>query len=129
MWYYDLPNQGERVLGKSQVRHDLLFFETQTPSNTICEAGGSSMLMVVNMVSGRAAEFPVFDANGDGFINILDQGFVGMNYADGMIFSSNIIGDYQIYQQGADPDSREINMGLSLGEGQYSWFEYTNHDE
>lgn len=122
-WFIDLPETGERVLSKPRLRGGSVFFQTQTPSNAICESGGTSWLMVMDVNTGKYTSPPSFDANGDGHINSGDFGFVGVQM-DQLVFATNIMEDQEIYLQDDEIETRHINEDLQMRSGVLSWFEY-----
>jgi type IV pilus assembly protein PilY1 len=113
---------GERVLSRSLLRGDTVFFPTQIPDDAVCAKGGESWLLAADIASGLAASQPSFDANGDNVINAADLGFIGV-YQSGLIFGTNILGNREYFMKDDQTDSREINFGGSFREGRFSWFE------
>lgn len=72
-WYFDLPNLGERVVGKMMIRDKKAIFISFTPESSPCTPGGNSILHEVNAEDGGRTTEPVFDINHDGVVNSLDQ--------------------------------------------------------
>jgi type IV pilus assembly protein PilY1 len=77
-WYLDLISpvkgyQGERVIADPIVRDDRVIFSTLLPNNDICGAGGSSWLMVLDLLSGSRLPEAQLDTNGDGKIDEKDN--------------------------------------------------------
>ncbi len=77
-WYLDLISpvkgyQGERVIADPIVRDDRVIFSTLLPNNDICGAGGSSWLMVLDLLSGARLPEAQLDTNGDGKIDDKDN--------------------------------------------------------
>lgn len=68
-WFIDLPESGERVFLRPIVRSGRLIFNTITPSDDPCSAGGSSWLMEVDPANGGRLLIDVFDLNQDGYFD------------------------------------------------------------
>jgi type IV pilus assembly protein PilY1 len=82
-WYLDLVNptpvsadptaplttadvhRGERIVSSVVLRNRRILFSTLTPSQDICERGGSSWLMVLDANDGSRLDDSPFDLNGD----------------------------------------------------------------
>ena len=76
-WYLDLvsPNsgtEGERVVDAPILRFGRVIFTTIIPSNQVCDYGGRSWLMELDMINGARLSYNVFDTNGDGIIDNAD---------------------------------------------------------
>ncbi|MCQ8127276.1 pilus assembly protein [Methylomonas rivi] len=103
-WFIRLTqNTGERVIVDPDVFGDFLFFNTWIPENTVCSAGGSGVLMSIDLVTGGRPEIAPFDLNGDNTIDSTDLLLSGSSTyaATGQIFtrglpaSSSFLTDYQ----------------------------------
>ncbi|MEE4216337.1 MAG: PilC/PilY family type IV pilus protein, partial [Xanthomonadales bacterium] len=64
-WYIDLPQEGERMIRRPVLRDNLVFFVTMTPDPDPCAAGGTGFISVLDISTGGAPTFPVFDIDGD----------------------------------------------------------------
>lgn len=64
-WYLELPDQGERMIRRPVLRDNLVFFVTMTPDPDPCAAGGTGFISVLDISTGIAPTFPVFDVSGD----------------------------------------------------------------
>jgi len=127
-WRIDLPDSGERVVVNPKIRNDIVFFNTLIPEDAKCTYGGSGWIMSVNLLNGGAPTEPVFDLNGDGFIDEYDV------TADGSIpagqnlneipAESTFLGDNQ-YTPGSDStiNVRKVSVGKNQREGRMSWKE------
>lgn len=63
-WYVDLPDRGERVVGKLQMINGLLVILTYTPGMPAgAEKVPSSQIMLIDFMTGSAAPNPVFLAS------------------------------------------------------------------
>ena len=93
-WYMDLPETGERVMNPAQLRGEIVFFETFTPSQSACDGGGTSWLMSVGL-DGSNPENPVFDTNNDSVIDSTDGNYVGAKSDDQGTGSTAFLGDGQ----------------------------------
>ena len=65
-WYFDLPLTGERIIRDFVIRDNIAIMLSSIPSNTPCEAGGSSIVMELSACSGGRLDEPQFDYDGDG---------------------------------------------------------------
>lgn len=115
-WFMDLPETGERVINRAQIRGQIVFFETFTPSQSACDGGGTGWLMSVAL-DGSNPDEPVFDANNDGVINSDDADSDGKNYVGEKnenigTGGSAFLDDYQ-YLNEVVPEKREVNTGDS----------------
>jgi type IV pilus assembly protein PilY1 len=64
-WYIDLPLAGERQVSDSILRNGRVIFTTLVPNVEICQSGGTSWIMELDVNSGsRLVESP-FDLNND----------------------------------------------------------------
>lgn len=79
-FYIDLPITGERMIREVVPRDGTFFFVSLIPSDDRCLPGGTGFLMAVDISEpqypppGNGTEdAPVFDVNGDGEINELDN--------------------------------------------------------
>ena len=69
-WYFDLPLSGERVVSNPLIREGRVIYIAFTPEEASpCEAGGSSVLMQMDACSGGRTADPMFDIDGDGYID------------------------------------------------------------
>lgn len=113
-WYMDLPETGERVINSAQIRGNIVFFETFTPSQSPCDGGGTSWLMSVDL-DGSNPDSPVFDTNNDGVIDSTDGLYTGAKSDDQGTGSTAFLGDGQ-YINVANEDKvvkRDTDTGSS----------------
>ncbi|WP_166266463.1 pilus assembly protein [Marinobacter caseinilyticus] len=111
-WRMDLPESGERVINPAQLRGEIVFFETFTPSQSACEGGGSSWLMSVDQ-DGSNPEKPIFDTNGDGLIDSNDGLYVGEKSNNQGTGGTAFLDDYQYLNTPEKPEKREVEVGES----------------
>ncbi len=73
-WYFDLPTLGERSIRDPALREDVVVILSTIPSDSPCEAGGSSFLYQINSCTGGRvdADTPKFDVDGDYVIDSAD---------------------------------------------------------
>jgi len=72
-WYFDLPDEKERIVRDIVLRSGRAVVITSIPqSNAPCMAGGESYLMEVNACNGGRTSQPVLDVNEDGQIDEKD---------------------------------------------------------
>lgn len=85
-WYFDFVDRasasattvnkiGERVISGSLIRNDVLIFTTAIPNvaNTdICVSNSESWSMAIDLNTGKAADYSVFDINNDGVMDDAD---------------------------------------------------------
>lgn len=115
-WFMDLPETGERVINRAQIRGQIVFFETFTPSQSPCDGGGTGWLMSVAL-DGSNPDAPVFDVNNDGVIDAKDADEDGNNYIGEKNDSlgtggSAFLDDYQYINEDV-PEKREVDTGDS----------------
>ncbi|HET6724951.1 MAG TPA: PilC/PilY family type IV pilus protein [Gammaproteobacteria bacterium] len=98
-WYVNLPASGERLINDPRLDKGRLIFTTYVPSatgsTTVCEAGGTSFLMVLNYINGGAFNEPEIDIDND----------------------SDLDGDDKVDVGTADNPDKENPVGIGLGEG------------
>ncbi|MCB1559796.1 MAG: hypothetical protein KDI75_01655, partial [Xanthomonadales bacterium] len=100
-WYLDLVSpgsggfKGERAVSDPLLRGGRLIFPTLIPNTDPCEGGGSSWVMEMDALSGKAIDPPVFDVDGDGDIDEDDlvngDPPAGINPDIGIIDTPNVI--------------------------------------
>lgn len=152
-WYFDLVNRastgatasklGERVISESLMRRKILFFNTIIPDDTECSSGGTGWLTSLDLDTGLAPSYGIFDANNDGVIDdsanevttlndlnndgVIDDGdtgYIGELFTHGLTSKSGVLGDTQ-YTLGSTGEltEREISTGKGAKEGRLSWEE------
>jgi type IV pilus assembly protein PilY1 len=130
-WYIDLDSAsaatGERVITDAKIRNNILFFDTLIPNTTVCEYGGSSWLMSVDIATGSFPSKPVFDANGDGVIDSSDtdngDAFVGKKI-DAIATSPEFLGGNRyVGTSNGTIEKDKVDIGISIKEGRMSWRE------
>lgn len=72
-WYFNLPNQGERMVSRMMIRDGKAIFISFTPNPSPCTPGGDSIIHELNVISGGRLTRPAFDVNLDGVVNNLDM--------------------------------------------------------
>lgn len=145
-WYLDLAwlsgsgatgAQGERVIAKANVRNDLVTFTSMTPSADPCAAGGTSMIMTINLNSGSRLNYVYFDSNGDGDLDSDDNTDIAgedvpwsgiSDPDDGVIKGVSNVSDGQgggwlCYAGSSGEDPVCIKVAGSLNKGRQSWRE------
>lgn len=73
-WLMDLISpasgaEGERIVSSALIRHGRVVFTSVVPSVEPCEAGGTSWITELNMLTGAQWQASVFDVNDDGAID------------------------------------------------------------
>jgi type IV pilus assembly protein PilY1 len=76
-WYTDFSG-GERVTGIPKLRNGLIIYDTFSPPTTACAPDDGGKTMVQDYLTGNVPTYPVFDTNGDGFINAHDTAVAGL---------------------------------------------------
>ena len=95
-WYFDLPGHSERLVNDVILRGGILFAVVTVPSESPCEAGGTSIIYALNACNGGRAG-AVFDINGDGEINNLDLINIGTTANPVMVPPSGLRRDGLLY--------------------------------
>ncbi len=72
-WYLDFPIEGERMIRRPVLRDNLLFFVSMTPDPDPCAAGGTGFISVLDIATGIAPTFPVFDITNDRDVSLDDD--------------------------------------------------------
>ena len=134
---------GERVITDSTVRNSILFFNTIIPEGSACSSGGQSWLMSLNLATGLAPKYAIFDANDDGVIDqesvtvtaendlnndgVVDDGdigYIGELFDIGLASESSILEGTQYTVSSAGTlAEREVTTGASQLNGRLSWEE------
>jgi type IV pilus assembly protein PilY1 len=76
-WVADLPITGERIIQRTVIRDDLVYFVTMIPEPDVCTPGSTGWLMVLDAQTGGSPLFPVFDINNDLIVDSDDMLTVG----------------------------------------------------
>jgi type IV pilus assembly protein PilY1 len=71
-WYFDLPVGGERIVSDVLVREGKLIVLAFRPEDTPCGAGGSTLVMELDLYSGGRLTKAQFDINADKVIDEYD---------------------------------------------------------
>jgi len=71
-WYFDLPGTSERLVNDVIIRGGILYAVPTVPSESPCEAGGTSIIYALNACNGGRAFGAVFDITEDGRVNNAD---------------------------------------------------------
>lgn len=71
-WVFDLPVTGERGIREPMLRMGVAIMTSIIPSSSPCDAGGSSVVYMVNACTGGRTYDPQFDIDGDGDIDADD---------------------------------------------------------
>ncbi|MTW23047.1 pilus assembly protein [Allochromatium palmeri] len=131
-WFLDLvsPNagkQGERVVQPVQVWFDRLRVATTIPNEDPCEGGGSGWYMEIDLKTGGRLNYPVFDLDGDGEMDMI--ALDGQSVPVTGIALSNIgvmpaqIGDYLAVDTDNQDNNLKRDSGLGSIKGRQTWRE------
>ncbi|NEV64729.1 pilus assembly protein [Thiorhodococcus minor] len=76
-WFMDLISpvkdaEGERVVSVPLLRHGRAIFTTAIPATGVCESGGVSWILELDMTSGGRLEYSTLDVDGDGDFDLDD---------------------------------------------------------
>ena len=141
-WYLDLPDTSEadnsaagapeRVVTRSVVIGDIVFFNTLVPTANGCDIGGYGYLMSVETKNGGRPDSSIIDVNGDGTINdsdfqtvgTEDAAVVGKKTNEGILSEPSFLGDkrYESTSKGKILKDDVDPPGLT-STGRYSWSE------
>lgn len=93
-FYFDMPLTGERVLDYIDIRESkqspgefYALFSSVIPDSDVCSYGGVSWIMAVDLRTGAAPTYAVFDTNQDGVIDENDEAAAG-------VFSDDYLVDF-----------------------------------
>ncbi|WP_417546111.1 pilus assembly protein [Marinobacter sp.] len=123
-WVVDFTTEvGERVIESPLVRGEYVLFNTVTPTQSLCQSGGTSWTMALRF-DGTTPTQSVFDLNNDGRVDANDAIVGGVRYGDAMILNSNILGD-NLYRQASDGeiDQTKVDLGGGKTLGRSGWQE------
>ncbi|MCU7915460.1 MAG: hypothetical protein KZQ65_06040 [Candidatus Thiodiazotropha sp. (ex Gloverina cf. vestifex)] len=135
-WYFDLPESGERIVSNPIVFGDLVVYNSITPESNLCStSGGTSWLMVHNLLDGSEPDFIAIDVTNNGVFDSGDQ--VGDANVAG-VRSGNLNWQMTLAKSGpgaeaiaivpsADIDTYNILGGRSVGT-RSSWGRYRIED-
>lgn len=156
-WYFDFVDRatedassvdevGERIISGSLIRNGILVFTTAIPNSTntdVCVSNSESWLMAVDLNTGKAPLYSVFDINSDGSMDDSDTTSSYDSNADGTIDADDkvsfggtklsgsmaagdiaILGD-NIYSNDVDGNltKQEVNIEGTEKQGRLSWEE------
>ncbi len=131
-WYFDLPDNGERVVVDAKIRDNLVFFNTMIPSSAPCSLGGSGWLMSVKVINGGAPDEPAFDWDRNGDIDLSDRATInsigyalsGERFDQGLPSESGLLSNYQYtLDSSGDVNVRRIIGARGQKTGRLSWRE------
>ncbi|GLS92598.1 pilus biosynthesis protein [Psychromonas marina] len=142
-WYVDLTDNGtgvgERVTSNSLIRNGILLFGTIIPNienNDDCVSNSESWLMGLDLSTGKAPRYALFNANSDGSLDdtnsIQDPNnsgnritFSGMKLDGSMIAGDIALLSSTVYNNDVDGELNtiEINIETDGQEGRLSWEE------
>ncbi|ROU00649.1 hypothetical protein EB809_07635 [Marinobacter sp. R17] len=115
-WYFDLPEEGERVISDVLLRGQYVLFNTITPTESVCQSGGTSWIMVVKF-DGTTPDKAVLDVDNDGDVDGDDAIVAGVRNG-ALIFNMNVLSE-NLYSQRSDGQvdkkSTDLLDGKSLG--------------
>lgn len=78
-WYLDLDvAPGERIVVDARLRGGIVFFNSLLPAGvmpdaTPCDGGGTGFLYAVDLENGGPPDAPVYDLDGDGVVNSIQD--------------------------------------------------------
>lgn len=90
-WHINLQEYGERVVVDAFELEGLIYFNTMTPSENACSAGGSSWLMSVDKQTGGTPNIVSFDFNRDGVLTDADTYAAAIRFEHGIASKSSVI--------------------------------------
>lgn len=118
-------NFGERQVSNAIILDGRIIFTTLLPSTQVCEFGGSSFLMQLDLSNGGMLDTPAFDTNGDGQFDADDSDASGRASSVGIMPAVSIltIGGADIAfgsSASGDIDVIQINAA-AVSYGRQSW--------
>src|SRR5262249_57307609 len=78
-WYSDLPATGERSVSDPVLRNGQIIFTTLIPNAQICQSGGTSFLMELDVNGGRRLPYTTLDVNSDHKVDSKDDVSIAIN--------------------------------------------------
>lgn len=125
-WYIDFPTTSDRNLLQPVLIRDVLVFDEYRASGQQCSPVGSSRLRALDMITGTASPFVVFDLHdsnkmGDDDFQVLS----GVDMGEGMIIGLSKHNDAVVVSKGGDgiEISTEKPTISGIASGRRSWRE------
>jgi len=106
-WYIDLPATGERSVSDPVLRNGQIIFTTLIPNAQICQSGGTSFLMELDVNGGRRLPYTTLDVNSDHKVDSKDDVSIAINgqtvtvHASGLGSTEGILSAPTILNSGA----------------------------
>lgn len=136
-WYIDLDTHadyaGERAVRNLQLRGGIAFVNTVIPrSTTACSIGSGGFELAFDPLTGGPGTKTIFDLNGDGTFNQLDNVgdldsylniVTGIRFDDATPTDAAFIGNRRMTQAGNEIRSFGTNTGEAATTGRTSWRE------
>ncbi len=110
-WYFDLPTTGERVIADVQINDGRAIVVSITPSQSICSAGGSSIVHVLDACSGAQLDDPQFDTDDDGDVDDDDDNSSG-KVLDNIYYAPVIIEDQMVFDKDVIVETEAEKTGM-----------------
>ncbi|WP_084649295.1 pilus assembly protein [Saccharospirillum impatiens] len=127
---FDLPIEGERVLDYIDIREArespgsyYAIFSSVVPDSDVCNYGGTSWIMAVDLKTGGAPTYAVFDANGDGVVDSDDAGVGGIYSPDYLVDFVAVGGTGYGNTSTGDITTINIEEGGQVFAGRMGWQE------
>ncbi len=122
-WNIDLPDGGERIITNPVVRGEIVYFNSSVPTDDPCGTGGYGYRFGVDLATGGAPDTPVFDINGDGFVDENDTNATGAipsaAYLDSLPTDPTVT-EEDVIQDGEVYDLQDLPSPKT---GRFSWQE------
>lgn len=68
-WYTNFSRLGERLVGRPNIKNNIVLFDGMAPTSDVCGGGVNSRLIGLNYLTGAMSTVPLFDTNDDGKID------------------------------------------------------------
>lgn len=113
-WFINLPQQGERVVVDAFELEGLIYFNTMTPLNEACSAGGTSFQMSVDKKTGGTPSIVSFDFNRDGVLTDDDTFAAGIEFEYGIASKTSVLRTTTDVNYGYTSGTDNSGKGLSI---------------
>jgi type IV pilus assembly protein PilY1 len=95
-WYTNFSISGERLVGRPNVKSDIILFDGMAPSTDACSGGVMSRIIGLNYLDGSMSTVPLFDTNGDGAVDEKDDISAGVDTGSSLGGHSLIKGSLEL---------------------------------
>lgn len=111
-WYMNLPESGERVVSRLQIRDGKVYVVSTIPSSEHCAAGSDAVITILDACNGGQLDEAQFDEDMDGDVDSSDRRRSGKKFSQTGLFSPAIIEDKLFFTKDNVETTREEKKGI-----------------